>query len=343
VKSVDRLLGLRYSGSMSLPAGTRLDDYELVEHLADGAGAEIHRAVRHPFGEVVAVKVPFDEVLTDLRRVRQWRREERLTLDLHHERLVRRVDLDRFKSRPYMAFEYVGGGSVRHWLGCAEGLPISQVVGWGRDLAEALGYLHERGLVHADVKPDNLLVTDDLDVKLADFGATVKMGRFPLTPPRQILEIAEGTPEYMSPEQIQGRELGAQSDVYAWGIVMYELLTGACPFDGDTPIAVMESQLKDHPASIRSRRPEVPAGLEAVVLTAMRRQPEQRHPDMASVIADLDHFDALDPGSRILDPEPPLELQPIGGSSALWRFVGAVAVCYLLVVASILGLVAVTR
>jgi len=328
---------------MALPSGTRLDDYELVEHVADGAGAEIHRALRTPTGDVVAVKIPFEEALTDARRARQWRREVALTARLGHERLVRRVDLDRYKSRPYEVFEYVGGGTVRSWLVPDEGLPVHQAVDWGRQLAEALGYLHEQGYVHGDVKPDNLLVTDDLDLKLGDFGAATKMGRFPLTPPRQVLEIAEGTPEYMSPEQIQGRELDARSDVYAWGIVMYELLTGFCPFSGADPIEVMNAHLRDAPKPIRDHRPDVPAGLEAVVLTAMRRQADQRHPDMAAVIADLDHADELDPATRDLGPEPEMELQPLGGSASLWKFVAAVAACWLVVIAAVLTITMIAR
>ena len=158
-----------------------------------------------------------------------------------------------------------------------------------------------------------------------------------------MLEIAEGTPEYMSPEQIQGRELDARSDVYAWGVVMYELLTGVCPFSGADPVEVMESHLHDTPKAIRDQRPDVPAGLEAVVLTAMRRQADQRHPDMAAVIADLDHADELDPATRDLGPEPEMELQPLGGSAALWKFVAAVATCWLVLVAAVLALTAIAR
>ena len=328
---------------MTIPAGTRVDDYELLEHLADGAGAEVHRAVRTPTGEIVAVKVPFVDSLSDASRARQWRREVQLTARLHHDRIVRRVDLDRHKSRPYEVFEYVGGGSVRTWLMPGVGLPVLQTVSWGRQLAEALGYLHRLGYVHGDVKPDNLLVTDDLDVKLTDFGAATKMGRFPLTPPRQVLEIAEGTPEYLSPEQIQGQELGARSDVYAWGIVMYELLTGECPFTGADPVEVMESHLRRSPKPIRDLRPEVSPGLEAVVLTAMRRQADQRQPDMASVITDLDRADGLDPATRDLGPEPELAIQPLAGSAALWKFVAAVATCWLVVVAAVLAVTAIAR
>jgi hypothetical protein len=105
----------------------------------------------------------------------------------------------------------------------------------------------------------------------------------------------------------------------------------------------MEAHLQEDPLSIRSRRPEVPPGLEAVVLTAMRRQPAQRHADMTALIDDLDHHESLDPRTRLLDPEPAVELQPLRGRAELWRFVGAVAACYLVLVAAILAVVAMAR
>ncbi len=262
---------------MPLPPGSRLDDFDLIEHLADGGAAEIHRAVQRSTGRIVAVKVPHDAALADLRRVRAWRREAAVTRNLAHVRLVRRVDLDRYRSQPYLVFEYVGGGNLRQWMAQGE-LPVAQVIDWAVQIAEGLDYLHQHGLVFGDLKPENLLVTDDLDVKITDFGAATKMRRSPLRLPREILEVAEGTPDYMSPEQIQGADLDARSDVYAWGVVTYELLTGRCPFVGVNPVDVMEAHLRDHPVGIRALRPAVPATLEAVVMTAMRRSGASGNP-----------------------------------------------------------------
>jgi eukaryotic-like serine/threonine-protein kinase len=328
--------------AMALAAGTRIDDLELIEHLADGGAAEVHRAVEHSSGRVVAVKIPHESALTDLRRVRAWRREAALTRSLDHDRLVRRLDLDRFRSQPYLVFEYVGGGNLRQWMAQGE-LPVSQVIEWGTEIALGLDYLHQRGLVYGDLKPENLLVTDELDLKLADFGAVTKMRRSRVRLPREILEVAEGTPDYMSPEQIQGRELDARSDIYAWGVVAYELLTGGCPFAGTDPIQVMEAHLREHPIAIRELRPAVPATLEDVVMTAMRRSPTQRQPDMQTVIDELAHYDKIDVGVRDRSPEPVLDIQPLAGSAALWRFMGTIALCWLAVVGTILGLLRLLR
>ncbi len=328
---------------MALAPRTRIDDLELLEHLADGATADVYRAVDLRTGDQVAIKIPLDAVLTDPRRARTWRREARLTRQLHHPRLVGRVDLGRVPAKPYLAFELLAGGTLRHQLAAPRPIPIDEAVAWARQLAEALDALHAQGLVHADVKPDNALLTLTREVKLADFGAATKMRHLPLAPPRQVLEIAGGTSEYMSPEQIQGRHLDARSDLYSWGVVLYELLTGDCPFTGDTELEVMEAHLRHQPVSVRALRPEVPPGLDAVVLTALRRARERRQPTMAAAIADLDHHLDLDPATRDLSPEPPVELQPLAGSSRLWAFVAAVAISYLAVVAAIIGFTLLVR
>lgn len=324
---------------MPLAPGTRIDDLELIEHVADGGGAEIHRAVQRSSGRVVAVKIPHERALLDPRRARAWRREAALTQGLDHDRLVRRLDPDRFRSQPYLVFEYVSGGNLRQWMAQGE-LPVGQVVAWGAQIAEALDYLHQRGLVYGDLKPENLLVTDDLELKLADFGAVTKMRRSRLRVPREILELPEGTPDYMSPELIQGRELDARSDIYAWGVVMYELLAGHCPFEGVDPIRVMEAHLRDHPAGIRELRPEVPPPLETVVMTAMRRTLTQRQPDLRTVVAELTHLDEVQVPAGDRPRDAVLEIQPLAGSSTLWRFIGAIALGWLALVATVLGLVA---
>jgi serine/threonine-protein kinase len=328
---------------MALAQGTRIDDYELVEHLADGATAEMHRAIQISTGATVALKIPRRDALASPARVHQWRREAKLTAALDHPNINRRVDLDRYRSRPYLAFEYAGGGSLRHWLAAGEPLPVDQVVEWGRELAEALRCLHERRHVHADLKPENLLLTDDLELQLADVGSAVRMGRLPFAPPRQVLELPEGTPEYLSPEQIQGRQLDERSDVYSWGVVMYELLTGTCPFRGDTPIEVMTAHLQDHPVPVHARRPDLSKGLSAVVMTAMRRQSDRRHPDTTALLRDLGEHSSLDPATRDLDPEPTEELGAGGPGSSVWPLVVAVTATYLVVLIAILGIVAIAH
>jgi serine/threonine protein kinase len=293
-------------------AAARVDHYELVEHIADGAQAEVHRATDLRTDDDVVIKFPHARVLDHPVLVARWRRETRLTEALSHPNIQCRLDVGEHHREPYVVVEYAGGGGLDAWIGTPGApLPVRQVVQWGRQIAQALAYLHHLGIVHRDLKPANILVTQDLRVKLADFGAASTMqGRRQLwhlpTPP-------EGTPEYLSPEQITGQHGDERSDVYGWGVVMYELLTGHVPFTGPDPFAAMTSHLNDVPIPLRERRADVPPGLEAVVLTALRRQPGSRYPNALALLSDLDRLDELNPADYDLSPEPAMP-GAIGGS-----------------------------
>jgi serine/threonine protein kinase len=312
---------------MTRSAGSRIDHYELLEHLADGAQAEVHRAKDLATGQDVVLKFPHPRTLDHPVLAGRWRREMALTERLSHPNVQCRLDAGERHREPYFVLEYACGGSLRSWVG-PEPLPISQVVAWGRQLAEALAFLHQRGIVHRDVKPENLLIDDELDLKLADFGASVPMARPRLTWLR-LPAVIEGTPEYVSPEQVAGDHGDARSDVYSWGIVMYELLTGRVPFGGGDPASTMSARLTETAVPLACLRPDVPPGLETVIATATRRLPEGRYADGAALLADLDRMDELAPVDRDLGPEPPYAAgaRPSEGW-ALLRFAGAVAMAF---------------
>jgi serine/threonine-protein kinase len=318
------------------PTGTRIDHYELLEHLGDGAQAEVHRARDNRTGQVVVVRIPHARVLDRPVLAARWRREAALTECLIHPNVQRRLDVGERHHEPDVVLEYAGGGSLDGWVNDRNPrLPVGQAVQWGRQLAQALAYLHHLGIIHRDLKPANLLVTDDLELKLADFGAaTATPGR------RRLWDLPgppEGTPEYLSPEQVTGRPGDERSDIYSWGVVMYELLTGAVPYTGADPLAAMTAHLNDALVPLRDLRPEVPPGLEVVVLTALRRQPGQRYRSALALLDGLDHFDRLDPDDYDLSPEPPIP-GVIGGSEgpALARFAFLVAAGFLSLVAFVI-------
>jgi serine/threonine-protein kinase len=319
------------------PTGLRVDHYELIEHLADGAEAEVHRARDLRTGLDVVVKFPHRRTLDHPELAARWRRELSITERLADPHLQCRLDTAERHSEPYAVLEYAERGSLDHLLLNDGPLPVEQVVIWGRQLAGALAYLHSRGVIHRDLKPANLLLTGDCDLKLADFGAATVVRRrrwlptFP-TPP-------EGTPEYLSPEQVTGEVGDARSDIYGWGIVMYEMLTGRVPFSGADALAAMTAHLTEHPTPIRILRPETPTALEAVVLHAMRRQPAQRYPDADTLLADLVRLGELDAASFDVTPEPPLS-GAVGGSEtrAVVRFVALVAAVFFAVISSVIAL-----
>ena len=321
---------------MTRPTGTQVDHYELLEHLADGAQAEVHRAKDLRSGHEVVIRFPQARVLEDPVLAGRWRREAHLTEALCHPYLQCRLDVGERHHEPYIVLEYAGGGGLDGWVG-AQGapLPVGQAVEWGRQLAQALAYLHHLGIIHRDVKPANILVTDDLELKLGDFGAAT------MTPRRRrwwhLPAPPEGTPEYLSPEQVTGHPGDERSDIYGWGVVMYELLTGLVPHTGPDRFAAMAAHLDHDPVRLRDLRGGVPPGLEAVVLTALRRQPEHRYPSALALLDDLDNLDRLNPADYDLSPEP-ATVGAIGGSEgpALLRLALLVAGGFIAMVALVI-------
>jgi len=324
--------------------GSRIDRYEVLEALGKGAYAETYKARDTATGDTVVLKSPDPMLFADPGLFQRFRRETEIARRLHHPGVQRSVDLAEKRSEPYLVLEYVDGDSLRQRLRQYEGpVPIDQALDWGRQLAEALAYLHANGIVHRDLKPENILVTADGRLKVADFGTAMLTGARRLT--WRHLSESLGTPDYMSPEQVQGNRGDARSDIYSWGVIMYELLTGRVPFGGDNWLAVMAGHLQSTPTRILKLRPDVSPALDAVVLHAMRRHPENRYASAEEIVADLDHLDSLDPTAYDLSPEPPIGGLAAAADSArrLWILVAGIALGFLALVAAIIGLTVVLR
>jgi serine/threonine-protein kinase len=322
--------------------GDRVDRYEIVAPLGEGAYAETYKAVDIETGMTVVLKCPNPNLFADPGLFQRYRRETDIARRLDHPGVQRSVDLGKDRSEPYLALEYVEGDNLRRRMRGEGPISVATVLDWGRQLASALSYLHEHGVVHRDLKPENILVSLDGQLKIADFGTAMAEGARRLT--WKHLSESLGTPDYMSPEQIQGERGDARSDIYSWGVLMYELLTGRVPFQGDNWMAVMSAHLRETPTPIRKLRADVPAGLETVVLHAMRRNPANRYQSASAVLEDLDHLDTLDPSAYDLSAEPPIGgMAAVNSERRLWALVGMVAVAFLGICALIIVLSVVLR
>jgi len=309
--------------------GEKIDHYELVRSLGEGAYAETYLARETVGGDLVVLKMPNPNLFSDPGLFQRYRRERDIARQLDHPGVQRGMDGDANRTEPYLVLEYIDGDNLRRVLRAGPSpLPVATAVGWGRQLAEALAYLHRRGIVHRDLKPENVLVTADGHLKIADFGTAMLEGARRLT--WKHLSESLGTPDYMSPEQIQGGRGDARSDVYAWGIMMYELLSGRVPFGGDNWMAVMAGHLGENPTPLRRVRHDVPAPLEAVVMHAMRRQPEHRYQSAEELVHDLDHLDSLDPTCYDLSAEPAMGgMAAVSSERRLWALAALIAVSFL--------------
>ncbi len=316
--------------------GQRLDRFEILDVLGAGAYAEVYKAHDTRTGETVVLKAPNPTLFADPSLFNRYRREAEVAKRLDHPGVQRGLDTGENRTEPYLVLEYIDGESLRRRLrqGPVDG---ATAVDWGKQLARTLAYLHGKGIVHRDLKPENILVTPDGRLVIADFGTAQLAGARRLT--WKHLSETLGTPDYMSPEQVQGSRGDARSDLYAWGVMMYEMLTGRVPFEGDNYLAVMAGHMQGTPKPLRKLRPEVPPALEAVVMHAMRRYPEHRYPSADALVDDLEHLDTLDPSKYDMSPE-----APMGGMAAadsakrLWAWTAMIAVGFLGVVAIIIAL-----
>jgi serine/threonine-protein kinase len=323
--------------------GEVLDHYRIEELLGSGAYAESYKATDVRDGKLVVLKVPDPNLFAEPAAFQRYRREAEVARRLEHPGVQGAVDAGETRTTPYLVLDYVDGVSLRKRLASFGGrVPLDTVVDWGRQLAHTLAYLHRTGVVHRDLKPENILVTPDDRLVIGDFGTARLSGARRLT--WRNLSESLGTPDYMSPEQAQGERGDARSDVYSWGVILYEMLTGRVPFEGDNWMAVMAGHLQGDPKPIHRLRPDVSRALESVVTHAMRRHPENRYQSADALVADLDHLDGLDPAAYDVRPEAPMgSMAATAATRRLWALVAVVAASFLAVAAALVALSIVLR
>ncbi len=263
--------------------GEPLDQYELTALLARSGMATIFKAKDTFSGATVALKVPHLQLEADVVFSERFNREERVGQKLEHPNIVR-VLKPREKSRMYMAMEFVEGKSLRAMMG-KHPLPTQQALDIARQVCDALVYLESQGVVHRDLKPENVLITPDGQVKILDFGIALAEGSRRLT--WAGLSATLGTPDYMAPEQIRGRRGDARTDVYALGMLLYEMLTANLPFESSNPRALLRAKATGEPRSPSYHVPGFDPHLEAIILKAIERDPRDRYASAAELCADL--------------------------------------------------------
>ena len=248
--------------------------YELTERIASGGMASVWRAHDDVLARTVAVKLLHDHLAADEDFRERFRREAIAAAKLTHPHVVSLYDTGSEGARVYLVMEFVDGATLREVMADLGTLESGQAASIGERIARALDYAHERGLVHRDVKPANILIGDDGCVKVADFGiAKADSNDGDLTKTGMVL----GTAAYVAPEQITGATaVDGRADQYALGCMLYEALTGRQPFKGDTAVATAAQRLESSPTPLRSLRPDIPRGLDSIVMRAMARDPQDR-------------------------------------------------------------------
>ncbi len=269
--------------------GETLDRYQVIEHLGRGGMAEVYRAYQPRLDRYVAIKVLHAFLADEENFLARFQREAKAIAMLRHPNIVQVYDFDYDGEWDvyYMVMEFIGGPTLKMQLKDLtereEKMPLDEAVRVAVALGKALDYAHQRGMIHRDIKPGNVMFTDEGQVVLTDFGIARMINLSGLTASGAII----GTPSYISPEQAMGRPGDERSDIYSLAIVFYQMITGDLPFDAETSMGIILKHISEPPPSPRALRPDLPEMVEQVLVRALAKDPAQRYQEVTGFVTDL--------------------------------------------------------
>ena len=274
--------------------------YEIIEKIAEGGMARVYRGRDLLLKRTIAVKVLKDQMTGDAAFIRRFEREAQSAAALSHPNIVNIYDVGEEDGTYFMVMEYVEGLNLKHYIREKGKLSAIEAVSIARQIAEALEKAHNAGVVHRDIKPQNILFSSDGKIKVTDFGIAIAGDGVTVTVGDEII----GTVQYISPEQAKGELADQQSDLYSLGVVIYEMVTGKVPFGGESPVSVAMKHIQDHIVPPRVLSEDLPGALEQIIMKAVEKDKANRYASAAEILEDLQQAleNQLPPSSRKRDP-----------------------------------------
>jgi serine/threonine protein kinase len=258
--------------------------FEIIEEIGKGGMGMVYKAYDSKIREVVALKLLKPEIASDLEIVERFRNEIKLARQVSHRHVCRMYDIGEEWLSIYISMEYVAGEDLKSFIRRSGHLNEAKAVGLARQIAEGLAEAHRLGVVHRDLKPQNIMIDKDGNAKIMDFGIARSLHTRGVTGTGVII----GTPEYMAPEQADGRDVDSRADVYALGTVLFEMVTGRVPFEGETPLSIVLKHRSEPPADPQTLNTQISTGLSRVILKCLEKPRERRYQSAADVLADLE-------------------------------------------------------
>jgi serine/threonine-protein kinase len=272
--------------NLSIHPGDQLDHFRLESIVATSGMATVFKATDLDSGAQVAIKVPHPEMESDPVMFDRFQREEDIGTRMDHPGVMK-VFPNPGRTQVYIVMEWVPGRLLRSILNEEKKLPLARAVHLTIGICDALEYIHTHGVAHRDMKPENVMVDDHDNIRLIDFGIAANAGSRRLTFAN--FSQSMGTPDYISPEQVRGKRGDARSDIYALGVMLYEMLTGKVPFSGPNPFAVMNDRLLNQPVPPRELEPSITPQIQEILYRALERDPKNRYASAREFAHDLRH------------------------------------------------------
>ena len=267
--------------------GKKLDGrYEIRELIGVGGMANVYHCYDTIDAREVAIKILKDEFLDNEDFIRRFKNESKAIAVLNHPNIVRVYDVSFGDMIQYIVMEYIDGITLKEYIDMQKVLDWKETVHLTVQILKALQHAHENGIVHRDIKPHNIMLLQDGTIKVTDFG----IARFSSNATRTMTEQAIGSVHYIAPEQARGEKTDGKTDIYSVGVMMYEMLTGTLPFDGDSAVTVALMQLQAKAKRPREINPDIPEGLEEITMKAMQKDPEDRYHSAVEMLSDIERF-----------------------------------------------------
>jgi eukaryotic-like serine/threonine-protein kinase len=307
--------------------GTLVDHYEIIRMLGHGGMNRVYLARDVHNQQEVVLKFPNDDLIGDIAVFERYKREVEIGNRLHHPQVQHLLNTDEKRSEDYMVVAYIKGKTLRTVLEehAPNPLPVAEAIRIALQMCEVLAYCHEHGIFHRDIKPENIMIEEDGNIIIIDFGIALLEGARRVT--WRGLSGTVGTPDYMSPEQLKGERGMAGSDIYAVGVILYEMLCGHTPFEGENIFAIMNQHVSQDPPSILLANPQISPELATVVMRAIRRDQAKRYQSMKDLLHDLRNLEEVKPVPY--KPEEPRLNQT--GRTAILATLIIIAICLVII------------